>query len=29
MQKLLCDSEALRERAFCFIIIYYPAITDH
>lgn len=34
MQKLLCDSEALRERAFCFIIIiiiiiYYTAITDH
>lgn len=29
MQKLLCDSEALRERAFCCIIIYNTAITDH
>lgn len=29
MQKLLCDSKALREQAFCFIIIYYTAITDH
>lgn len=29
MQKLLCDSEASMERAFCFIIIYYTAISDH